>query len=274
MATALKYVGFEQTEIAVELDEHLENLERLGYSIMENAISKDEASAIRVKLEHLWKKQEEEFGKDRLVELGEYGTHRGLLTEDQVFVDMVVFPKVLEVVSSVVGSTAILYCQNASTVFPGVRHYQTAWHRDFNKDFVATKVLSLNAFWCISDYTAENGATWVVPGSHRHPNFPSYSFIEKNAVQVIAPAGSIFFYDSLLLHRAGVNNSDQPRYGVNHIYTRPFIKQQIDYPAYLKGRYDEESKLGQVLGFWTIPPKNVKEFRVDPDKRTYRTRQG
>jgi len=274
MTTFLKYPGFQQTKINSELDRHLENLEILGYSIMENVISSEEAAAFASKLEYLWQKQEEEFGKDRLLELGEYGTHRGLLGEDPAFADIVIHPKIFEVVSATVGNMSILYCENASAVFPGEKHYQTAWHRDFNKDFVATKTLAVNAFWCITDFTAENGATSVVPGTHKRPMVPSESFIEKSAVQIIAPAGSVLFYDSLILHRAGTNNSDKPRYGINHIYTRPFMKQQIDYPAFLKGKYDEESKLGQVLGFWTIPPKSVKEFRVDPDKRTYRRGQG
>jgi len=35
------------------------------------------------------------------------------------------------------------------------------------------------------------------------------------------------------------------------------------------------SKLAQTLGFWSIPPKSVKEFRTtDPNKRSYRQGQG
>lgn len=42
----------------------------------------------------------------------------------------------------------------------------------------------------------------------------------------------------------------------------------------LKEKFDLESKLSQVLGFWQIPPKSIKGFRVDFDKRQHRSEQG
>ncbi len=268
------YPGFSQHQVKSDLERHVENLSIHGYSIMPNVLSATETSSIASKLSALWAKQEQEFGKERLLELGEYGTHRGLLAEDSVFRDLVMHPKVLEVVHSLIGSTAILNLQNASAAFPGLKHFQTSFHRDFAKDFVATKPLSINAFWCITDFTRETGATQAVAGTHKLDSFPSHAFIQANSIDLCAPAGSILFWDSLLLHRTGFNSSSQVRFGINHMYTRPFLKQQIDFPVYLKGLVDEESPLGQMLGFWSIPPKSVKEFRVDPDKRTYRRNQG
>lgn len=268
------YPGFEQRQINSELERHLENLEILGYSVMEGVLPRNKAAEVEERLGQLWKKQEEEFGKERLLQLGEHGTHRGLLIEDEIFVDMVIEPKVLEVIHALVGQTAILNLQNASAAFPHVKHFQSAFHRDFAKDFVATKPLSVNAFWCISEFTADNGATEVVPYTHRVPTLPSSKFIASNSRQVIAPAGAVIFWDSLLLHKAGHNRTEKTRFGINHMYTRPFLKQQVDFPVFLKDRVDIESKLGQILGFWTIPPKSIKEFRVDKEKRTYRGGQG
>jgi ectoine hydroxylase-related dioxygenase (phytanoyl-CoA dioxygenase family) len=164
--------------------------------------------------------------------------------------------------------------QNASAAFPHVQHFQSAFHRDFAKDFTATKPLSLNAFWCIDDFTLETGATQVVPFSHAFAELPSDAYIEKHSVTVLAPAGSVIFWDSLLLHRTGYNSTERARFGINHMYTRPFLKQQIDFPEFLKNRIDVESRLGQLFGFWTIPPKSVVEFRVSPGSRTYRGGQG
>jgi ectoine hydroxylase-related dioxygenase (phytanoyl-CoA dioxygenase family) len=84
----------------------------------------------------------------------------------------------------------------------------------------------------------------------------------------------VVVFDSLLIHCAGSNRSSSPRRGVNHQYTRPFIKQQMDYPALLRGSVDPESPLAQTLGFWSVPPRSVDEFRVDPTLRTYRQGQG
>jgi ectoine hydroxylase-related dioxygenase (phytanoyl-CoA dioxygenase family) len=255
-------------------DQNIENVARLGYTVIEGVLTSSEAQELCLRLGRLYAQQVEEFGETRLRELNDYEIHRGPLANDPAFADLVIHPIVLELVDTVLGSTAILHLQNASAVAPRAVHFQSRFHRDFAKDFLASKCLALNAFWCLTDFTAENGATWVVPGSHRDANLPSADFIERNSVQVIAPAGSIIFWDGLLLHKAGYNSSDRVRYGINHMYTKPFIKQQLDYPAFLKDKYSHEGRLGQVLGFWAVPPKSVKEYRVDPDKRTYRKNQG
>lgn len=268
------YPGFSQHNVDNELEYHLENLSVRGYSVINNVLSKEKSAEIMQLVISLYDKQEREFGRERLIELNELEVHRGLVCEDEVFLKMIEEPKVLAIVHALIGKTAILNLQNASCLRTAQKHYQSAWHRDFAKDFVASKCLSVNAFWCMTDFTCENGATWVLPHSHKLEDFPSERYIVENSLQVEAPAGSVILWDSLLLHKAGFNTTTQIRLGINHMYTRPFLKQQFDYPEFLKGRIDVESQLGQLLGFWSIPPKSVVEFRVDPDKRTYRRGQG
>jgi len=114
-----------------------------------------------------------------------------------------------------------------------------------------------------------------VPGSHKFISMPSEKYIQSRSIQLLAEPGSVIFFDSLLWHRSGQNKSSDVRRGINHQYTKPFIKQQIDYPHFLQGKVNTESRLAQTLGFWSIPPKSVDEFRVDdPTKRTYRKGQG
>lgn len=273
-STVRAFPGMEQRSVRDDADRVLEEIQVLGYSVLEDVMSGAEAGDTHDQLVELWKKQEAEFGRERLLQLGEHGTHRGLLCEDDRYLRMASNPRILAIIHRVVGETAILNLQNASAAFPHVEHFQSAFHRDFAKDFVATKPLSVNAFWCVDDFNQKSGATQVVPFSHAAPMLPSEVYIAKHSVTVEAPAGSVIFWDSLLLHRTGYNSSDRPRFGINHMYTRPFLKQQMDFPEYLKGRIDVDSKLGQLLGFWTIPPKSVREFRVDPAARTYRGGQG
>lgn len=258
----------------MSVEHRVESLARLGYAVIEHVISPEQALEFCRRLDRLYAEQIEEFGEARLRELNEFEIHRGLLALDPTFSELVIHPTVIEIVDAIIGPTAILNLQNASAASPGAVHFQSRFHRDFAKDFAATKCLALNAFWCMTDFTADNGATWIVPTSHRDPQLPSDEFIDRNKLQILAPAGSVVFWDGLLLHKAGYNATHRTRYGINHMYTRPFLKQQIDYPAFLKDIYPTESRLGQLLGFWSVPPKSVKEFRVDPDKRTYRRYQG
>ncbi|MBX9722829.1 MAG: phytanoyl-CoA dioxygenase family protein [Candidatus Obscuribacterales bacterium] len=263
-----------RTVLENDLDYVFENLDIKGYAVMENVLSADECDLVSEKIDFYNRKQIEKFGKDRLNELKDYGVIRDLLCDDAYFQKMAMNPKVMEVVEQVVGKTAILHLQNGIVLDPGLKHYQSFFHRDFSKDFVADKVLALNVMFVIDDFNAESGATWVVPGTHKFSKVPSERFLEDNAVQVIAPPGSVFFFDGLLMHRAGSNLGLKPRRSVNHEYTRPFIKQQLDYAGMFKGKVDPESRFAQLIGLWSVPPKDVEEYRVDPDKRTYRKNQG
>jgi ectoine hydroxylase-related dioxygenase (phytanoyl-CoA dioxygenase family) len=245
-----------------------------GFSILEGVLSSDECRAWSEKVDRLNRLQIDKFGERRLAELNEIGTIRGMMRDDPELLSLVRHPATWPIVEAVVGSTAILHLQNGIVVEPREEHHQTFFHRDFAKDFVADKVLSLNAFFILDDFTPETGATWLVPGTHRSSTFPELRWLEENALQVEAPAGSVMMFDSLLIHRAGSNRSTAPRRAINHQYTRPFIKQQMDYPVLMRGLVDAESPLAQTLGFWSVPPKSAEEFRVDPDRRTYRRYQG
>src|SRR5579862_290443 len=140
---------------------HLENLQRLGYTVLEGVISPQEAQDIERRLDGLYADQLAEYGEGRLRELNEFEIHRGLLDADERFAQLVEHPRILEIVDHVLGPTAILNPQNASAAFPGSIHFQSRLHRDFAKDFVATRPLALNAFWIITDFTTETGATWI-----------------------------------------------------------------------------------------------------------------
>jgi ectoine hydroxylase-related dioxygenase (phytanoyl-CoA dioxygenase family) len=257
-----------------KIETHLENIDRLGYTIVEDVISSKECEIISEKLDKIDEDQVKEFGIEKLVTLREKGIIRALIEKDEYFSNLILNPNIFEIVSAILGDTAILHLQNGIVVYPEVKHGQSHFHRDFAKDFVSSKPLSVNAFWIIDDFNSETGATWIVPHTHKSQIWPSNEYLEKNEVQVEAKAGSVFIFDSMLIHRGGNNKIQNRRRAVNHQFTRPFIKQQIDFPILLKGRYEMESKLSQVLGFWTIPPGSVNEFRCDPDKRTYRSGQG
>ncbi len=270
-----KYIGLEKHTNQSTIDANLEALERNGYFVVEGVFDTVELAIMRSKIDVVWEKQLETYGEKLLHQIGDYGQIRCMMEDDPYFFDLINHPTIWQYVAKTVGETAILHLQNGIVLFPGKKHNQARYHRDFAKDFIPSKILSFNAFIAVDHFTAETGGTWVVPHSHRFEKMPSEEYLKKNAVQIIAPAGSIIFFDSMIWHKGGDNTSPNWRRAINQIYTRPFIKQQIDYPAMLKGKIEMESKLAQTLGMWTIPPKNLAEYRVDhPSKRTYRAGQG
>lgn len=274
MTRVIEYVGMTAAPAQDTRDAVIEDLRIRGYSILENVLSNDECRAWAEKLDRLNAMQNGQYGIERLAELGEGGTLRGMLRENPDFLALVRHPRTWPFVERVIGASAILHLQNGIVVEPHCEHHQAAFHRDFAKDFVADKVLSLNVFFAIDDFTSETGATWWVPFTHRVTEFPTLRYLETNAVQIEMRAGSVVLFDSLIVHRAGENRSAAPRRAINHQYTRPFIKQQMDYPVLLRDAVDPESPLAQTLGFWSVPPRSVEEFRVNPERRTYRRGQG
>ncbi len=95
----------------------------------------------------------------------------------------------------------------------------TSWHRDFGQDAVSPRYLWF--FFCLDDVTHENGATWIVPGSHRlasrHEPAPAGAWsgdeLDRypSRVQPCATAGDLLVLDPVALHTSGRNAIDKPR---------------------------------------------------------------
>lgn len=84
--------------------------------------------------------------------------------------------------------------------------------------------MTLASFWACTDFTAENGGTSVVPGSHRwdHDREPRDSEI----VPTVMPRGSVLIYTSNLIHGSGENRSNGPRRGMALHYNLGWLRQE------------------------------------------------
>jgi ectoine hydroxylase-related dioxygenase (phytanoyl-CoA dioxygenase family) len=113
-------------------------------------------------------------------------------------------------------------------------------------------------------------------GSHRQPKRPSDDEFFQRAVRAVGPAGSIVMFDSNLWHAAGVNRSDRPRRALTLAFTRPFIKQQLDYPRALGYECGDSYSpaLRQLLGYNARVPTSLDEWYQPPQKRLYKPDQG
>jgi ectoine hydroxylase-related dioxygenase (phytanoyl-CoA dioxygenase family) len=141
------------------------------------------------------------------------------------------------------------------------RYNQGAWHRDLPyQHFVSSRPLAINALFCLDPFTIENGATKVLPASHRQEAFPSDRFIETEATTIAAPAGSFIVLDCMMYHSGGVNTTDRPRRGVNHVYSIPLLRQQIDLPSLLGDQFATDHALRRLLGYDVRTPRSVAEY--------------
>jgi ectoine hydroxylase-related dioxygenase (phytanoyl-CoA dioxygenase family) len=85
------------------------------------------------------------------------------------------------------------------------------------------KALGAATIWAIDDFTADNGATDIIPGSHQWGDEkPDPAAREP----VVMPAGSCVFFLSTLWHGGGANRSAHPRLAVTAQYCEPWLRPQ------------------------------------------------
>jgi ectoine hydroxylase-related dioxygenase (phytanoyl-CoA dioxygenase family) len=252
-------------------DARVAELRHFGYCILPGILGPEELGAARTKLDAVYATQEKELGAGFLGEIGELNLARLPLCYDEWFAKLTVNPTVLGLVKALVGDYVILHLQNGILNMPKARHSQAAWHRDLPyQNWVISEPLSVNAMFCLDPFTVETGCTEVLPHSHHLARFPDADFVDRHAVPVIAEAGSVFLFDSMLFHRAGKNTSPNVRRGINHQYTVPLLKQQIDLPRSLGGRYASDPVYAQLFGYTSQPPSSVEEWRRNRHSRLKR----
>jgi ectoine hydroxylase-related dioxygenase (phytanoyl-CoA dioxygenase family) len=222
-----------------------------------------------------------EVGDERLRRAGEIGVLRLMLKYEPHFLRFLEIPELLAVVDATVSETAIMHLQNGFILpsFEGSsgapKVFQNTYHRDFPR-YLNGYMASVNIFFAIDEFRADNGSTWVVPGSHQQAAPPSPAYCEAHAVPATCAAGSMIVFDSTLWHAAGQNVSGEDRLAINHQFTRSFIKQQIDYVRAV----DEPQVLAlparsqQLLGYYTRVVTSLDEYYRPEGERLYRKGQG
>jgi ectoine hydroxylase-related dioxygenase (phytanoyl-CoA dioxygenase family) len=157
----------------------------------------------------------------------------------------------------------------------GHTSYAQRIHRDI-RSFSGDMPLLLNTLVMLDDFSPENGATWMMSGSHHMPEKPDEAAFYAAAEQAVAPVGSLLVFNSNLWHAGGDNRTDKPRRSVTPMYCKPFMKQQFDYPRAVG--YDKAGDLAphtrQILGFNARVPASLDEWYQPPEKRMYRRDQG
>lgn len=149
-----------------------------------------------------------------------------VLSRAPIFQDLAEHPVALRLLTSVLDWPMLLGNLSANITGPGGGEMVLHADQIFVPTPWPTDPQGANAAWCIDDFTADNGATCFVPGSHllHRPPEPGD---DVTPVPMEAPAGSLVVFESRLWHRTGFNRTaDQHRAGIFGWYTKPIYRQQ------------------------------------------------
>ena len=262
------------------LSKSLEALRIDGCAIVEGVLDGDFLKVTEERMFAVQRKIWEILGEERLVKAGELGVLRIMPKFDPFFLKYLEIPEVLQVVDSTVSPTAILQVQQGS-ILPSFTKgqappvFQNLFHQDFPR-YLNGYMAAVNVFFAISDFTKENGATLLVPGTHQRSERPSDELLRSHAVSVECEAGSMFLFDSTLYHAAGENTSGKDRLGINHEFIRSYMKQQIDYVRALGDAtvLEQKPRTQQLLGWYARVVTSLDEYYRPEDERLYRKGQG
>jgi ectoine hydroxylase-related dioxygenase (phytanoyl-CoA dioxygenase family) len=113
-----------------------------------------------------------------------------------------------------------------------------------------------NAIWALTDFTAENGATHVVPGSHRW-DFDRDAERDES-LQAEMARGSVLLYTGSTIHGGGENRSSGPRIGMTFTYSLAWLRQEenqfLSCPPDVAKHLDTEltDLLGYTMGNFSL----------------------
>lgn len=207
------------------------DIREYGLAIVADALDKVQLARVR---EALYRAGEDDRGRGREQKFSLDYEHDStnqriwnVLSRDPVFGDLVEHPSALHLIKSVLGWPMLLGNISANITGPGGG--EMVLHAD--QIFVPTpwpdEPQGANAAWCVDDFTDENGATRIVPGSHKWHRPPTEDEAFIDTVPLEAPAGSMIVFESRLWHKTGNNRTkDQTRAGIFAWYTKPIYRQQ------------------------------------------------
>jgi ectoine hydroxylase-related dioxygenase (phytanoyl-CoA dioxygenase family) len=133
------------------------------------------------------------------------------------------------------------------------RQGNQALHADWGKRQSDEPFHVVNSIWLIDDFTAENGSTRVVPGTHKLGGSPRDYLADPAAPHpdqqlLIAPAGTVVVFNSHLWHGGTTNRTDKTRRACHVYYTAREHAQQLNQREYIrKVTYDRISPAARYI---------------------------
>jgi ectoine hydroxylase-related dioxygenase (phytanoyl-CoA dioxygenase family) len=250
------------------VDEMVAAMDRDGAIILSECVSDETVEAVKSELRPYFDSE----GTGPQGDFNGYDTLRlsGILARSRTSAELVGFPSLLAIVDALLLPHCINYRIGSLTgieIWPG--ESTQALHRDDEIYPMRNPGMEwqVSVNWALDEFTTENGATRVVPGSHRWPE--EREAAEDEIVQAIMPKCSVLVYLGSALHGGGANRSDRPRMGLVNTYSLGWLRQEenmyLTIPRAIAKSYPENIRRlmgyqghGEFLGWYPDNPDGYK----------------
>ena len=231
MITALQQLGATPDRLD---DETRKRLDEDGFAPIEGLLSAEDVDGFRTRLAELSASEGDRAGQEVHQEQGA-DRLSDLVNKGSLFDVCFTHPRVLAAVAHVLGEFR-LSSLNSRAALPGQGHQ--GLHADWAGAVSPGDYFVCNSIWLLDDFTADNGATRVVPGSHRSGRsvgeLADPAAAHPDEVQLIAPAGSVVIFNSHVWHGGTLNQTGEPRRALHSYFCRRDQPQQLDQGKFIR----------------------------------------
>lgn len=245
------------------METHFRELDEQGYTVLENLLTPRQVEQAIAALDASYDEEH--------VSAHEPGTKRthNLTARAEIFRDIIQLPRLIACMEYLLGSEYILSDMGARSPRPG--RTAQGLHRDGgpfvpNPPYNVHGILPLAAqgMIALSEFTAANGATRLVPGSHLRDIDPATVPAAEEHLFICDP-GTALVYDNRMIHGGGANTTDEIRYAIQGFCcrsnSRPFCDHTRSIPQEIVAQ--ATPLLRRLWGFecqsaWEESPRDFK----------------
>jgi len=206
-------------------------LKRDGAAVVRNQVDPEVADAVRAELRTSF----DELGTFDESDFNGYDTLRvsKVLEISPTSPALVAHPRVMDIADAILLPNCLNYRIGSLTaieIHPGEKDQVLHLDDGIYPLRIPGVQFQISAMWALEEFTAENGATRVIPGSHHEPSLARSESTEplegEDVVQAVMPKGSVLFYMGSTLHGGGANRTEAPRAGLINTYALGWLRQE------------------------------------------------
>ena len=262
------YGAYSKNREDKKLSDSAIQVRKFGFTILNSGFTNKEISILSSEFDDLKKDYSKKYSKDIIIRAREDNIIRMPLAFKKIFLDLAFNKPLINLIAELIEGEFLLNQQNGLTNMPNQNYSQAKWHRDLPyQHFTTSKPIAISGLFCIDDFTSHNGATFILPKSHQNEWIPKEYDIKRSATQIEASRGQFIVMDSMAFHSGGINYSSEKRRAINHVFTIPFFKHQVNVHTALK-KYNLSDFQKQVLGFKNLVPNSLEEFFLSKIKNS------